>query len=538
MSHLIPPSIRPRLGRTRSHTSPSPRRPSNLEDTERASIDVDQQRSVTYGHTVSPEPPPSGTVGANTRPESRLSTESQRHTRLPHLHIHTHLPNLPGHHHFQKQPPAPATAANHNSKPHVTSRIAGDRPSSSSKQTSSPSPVSTSPVASREHGNHEIATLSPTGRERQSLRRTLSNRSTSRYNVQTDFSIGSHLLSPVALPTAQGLRGSSPSRGQGRPRAISDQSRPGLSREPTLSSAKTPEEITNAVATALERGNRQRQDNIASASQAHVEKLGHRAKEAEEEMRQRLDGVTKEGLEITRRLDYTYYNLLERIGCLTDMVAKFQSLGGQVGHLEEKLHRDMRGLGEETSEGIKGLRKAAEGRRQEKVYTLEERMKKGRERARALGERLEVARRQLADFEKREEEWRRRTRRKIKVAWVLSGLLIFLISVFLGVRANHASQMGFEDDWMEDIVKAKAGIRSSAPSLLNNTATDRLASSRLEERVRDVYIPQDVIDMLSTACLEDTRDQERHFSAAGPSESPQEEQEMASEERMRVFDEL
>lgn len=121
--------------------------------------------------------------------------------------------------------------------------------------------------------------------------------------------------------------------------------------------------------------------------------------------------------DITRRLDYTYYNLLEKIAALTSTIASFQELFESTSALFDDFEKETTSLGQDIRKQIVEFK---EFRPQvQKIEALEQRMKAGRTRADALNERLEVVRNKIDCWEKREVECQRRINRSLRVFWVV-----------------------------------------------------------------------------------------------------------------------
>jgi hypothetical protein len=79
----------------------------------------------------------------------------------------------------------------------------------------------------------------------------------------------------------------------------------------------------------LDRAEAKKVADRAAVTQKDVEKLRNITAEAEKELYGRLAAVNNTSVDITRRLDYTYYNLSEKVGNLVAIVKSFHSLSSQ-----------------------------------------------------------------------------------------------------------------------------------------------------------------------------------------------------------------
>lgn len=69
----------------------------------------------------------------------------------------------------------------------------------------------------------------------------------------------------------------------------------------------------------------------------------------------------------------------------------------------------------------------------QKIESLEERMRAGRQKAELLGGRLEVMRSEIDDWEKRETEWQMRVGRRLRIFWstIAAGVLALVVAIII-----------------------------------------------------------------------------------------------------------
>ncbi|KAJ9615594.1 hypothetical protein H2200_001669 [Cladophialophora chaetospira] len=183
---------------------------------------------------------------------------------------------------------------------------------------------------------------------------------------------------------------------------------------------------------ALERG-----DAARVARRIHVKKpdLLRRDQElqaGEEELRSKVSEITATGVEMTRRLDYGYYNLLEKVGNLVSMIGSFGSLAKQSETLIANFERESGRISEDTRRRIATFREGFDAR-DAKAQKLAERGERASTRATELSARLEAARMRVDEWEKREEKFRRAWDRVWGMClWTSVSIVVLVLAVVIG----------------------------------------------------------------------------------------------------------
>lgn len=136
---------------------------------------------------------------------------------------------------------------------------------------------------------------------------------------------------------------------------------------------------------------------------------------------------------MTRRLDYTYYNLLEKITALNSTIGSFQELSDSASTLLNDFERETANLDQDIRRQINDLKGFQP--QMQKANALEKRMKLGRQRVEDLGNRLEDVRREIDSWEQRESEWQSRVSRRLRILWAVMGSA-FLVVVLALILQN------------------------------------------------------------------------------------------------------
>lgn len=189
-------------------------------------------------------------------------------------------------------------------------------------------------------------------------------------------------------------------------------------------------------------------------------------------LRTKLSSVGSLAADITRRLDYTYYNLLERVSTLYSTIRTFQDLVDSSSTLQDDFERDNANLEQDFR---KQLGEFKEFRPQiDRIDVLEKRMSAGRNKMEALGKRLDSVRQEIEGWERRENEWQARVSRRLRIFWavIITATVFVVIAYVVQEWPNNIGQSSFSDGLLShqpetspSINGANAGIPSVLPEL-------------------------------------------------------------------------
>ena len=288
-------------------------------------------------------------------------------------------------------------------------------------------------------------------------------------------------------------------------------------RRRATSDPKPPAKVVKSpIENALDRAYEKKLAKIASITQKDVDRIKDQSIEAEEELRGRLDDLGQMATDMTRRLDYTYYSLLERIGTLVSTIHSFHSLSTQSRALVEGFEEGSEHLDTDIRQRIGKFRVSLQ-EREVRVGDLEKRGKKAGNKAARLGERLESARIIVEDWEKREGEAMRARARMWKGMWYA---FIGLIGVIM--------MLVIWKEWSSEADPVRAGLGTPRRGSLNESLVID------EELLREKQIPEDVKSILHGI---ETRRSKGGSTWTLPALSPVETAE-DDDKRLRALDEL
>ena len=200
----------------------------------------------------------------------------------------------------------------------------------------------------------------------------------------------------------------------------------------------------------LERAERVKKQRKFTVTQADVVRKDKDIEEAEEEMREKLEQIHIAGMDITRRLDYGYYNLLEKVGSLVGTIQSFQTLASQSGQLVVNFENESDRLDKDMRRRISSF-KTGFHERSDRVSKLEERGRNAQTKAENLGRRLENARVIVSNWSKREDRSRKVWGRFwSSISWCLLSALALILALVM-----------WKEWWFRgDPVKAGIGVPS------------------------------------------------------------------------------
>ncbi|KAL2840156.1 hypothetical protein BJY01DRAFT_236846 [Aspergillus pseudoustus] len=160
-------------------------------------------------------------------------------------------------------------------------------------------------------------------------------------------------------------------------------------------------------------------------------------------LRSALSVIGTLATDITRRLDYTYYGLLEKIAALNVTIASFQELSDSTSKMFEDFQRESTCLQQDIRKQVADLDEFHP--QMQKIEALEERMRASKARAKTLGNRLEAMRTEIERWDKREMEWQMRTNQRLRMFWgfVTAAILAILVAIVIQHWPGEKASPGF-----------------------------------------------------------------------------------------------
>ncbi|KAL2869413.1 uncharacterized protein BJX67DRAFT_330967 [Aspergillus lucknowensis] len=174
-----------------------------------------------------------------------------------------------------------------------------------------------------------------------------------------------------------------------------------------------------------------------------LQRVRDQRNKGEEYLRSALSVIGTLATDITRRLDYTYYGLLEKVAALNTTMASFQEVLDSTSKLFDDFQQETASLEKDIRKQVGDMDEFKP--QMQKIEALEERMRTGKARASALGNRLEAMRNEIERWDKREMEWQTRTKQRLRIFWgfVTVGILAILVAITIQHSPSEEASRGY-----------------------------------------------------------------------------------------------
>ncbi|KAH7408233.1 hypothetical protein DE146DRAFT_366105 [Phaeosphaeria sp. MPI-PUGE-AT-0046c] len=173
-----------------------------------------------------------------------------------------------------------------------------------------------------------------------------------------------------------------------------------------------------------------------------VEREWKRVEARERDLRAALTLLSDQSLKTSRRLDDTYYAILEKVSVLRQTIGSLQELSGLTKELHENFASDTKELIDDAQGQFDGF--DAFDSQQQQVLGLEDRIRSGKKKADSLTDRLAKAKERVDAWAQAETEWEAKNTRRTRIFWGILGCIIVLVLAL--VMAHHLRPIHSEHD--------------------------------------------------------------------------------------------
>lgn len=185
------------------------------------------------------------------------------------------------------------------------------------------------------------------------------------------------------------------------------------------------------------------------------------------ELRNAIMGLNKLSNDITRRLDNTYYSVLEKLSMLQSHIMSMKELASMTKQLNEDFKTESEEVLNDVEIQIEGFKGFED--QQKRIEELQERVMAGRERIKTLGDRVDVVRERVEGWEKAEGEWQEKTRKRLRILWILMAVVAAVLVALMGFRYTPARTQvdmlkGVNTSSLEEIMPDLERIRNQSVS--------------------------------------------------------------------------
>lgn len=195
--------------------------------------------------------------------------------------------------------------------------------------------------------------------------------------------------------------------------------------------------------------------------------------------------------ETTRRLDDTYYAVLEKLNMLQGTITDLKELAGMSQELDESFKVESQELVTELEQQVDSFGQFDD--QQKRILELRGRIHTGRDKVDALSRRVDVVRERIEGWERADMEWQERTRKRLKIIWIIMSVLVFsLVLLFIGAQYAPSSD---DISALADLALGKeggqpnlseiAGNRSESVAAMMDEVREAIGSRRGDGSVED-----------------------------------------------------
>lgn len=173
-----------------------------------------------------------------------------------------------------------------------------------------------------------------------------------------------------------------------------------------------------------------------------MEKVRRENEKSEKELREGLQRLEERGMQSTRRLDETYYMLLEKAATLRQTVAAMQDLVRESQAARDRFQSQSADLQREAESGLSGFDDFAD---QEKtVQSFVDRLDGSKSRTQRLNDRLAVAMKGVEAYERKLRAAQAKRRKQLGFTW--ASVLAIVVLIFALLVARHHKELEVELD--------------------------------------------------------------------------------------------
>ena len=152
-------------------------------------------------------------------------------------------------------------------------------------------------------------------------------------------------------------------------------------------------------------------------------------------LRNALNELSDVAQESARRLDFTYYTILEKVGSLQASISEMQDLSTAANHALDEFQKNSQGIETEMVSQIEGFGTFQQQR--ERLKGLQDRIATGVVQADELNARLEHAQKRAEEWDREEDEWQARTSIRLRIGWASMLTVIILVFGLITLKRSY-----------------------------------------------------------------------------------------------------
>lgn len=171
----------------------------------------------------------------------------------------------------------------------------------------------------------------------------------------------------------------------------------------------------------------------------------------------------------TTRLDETYYAVLEKTSALQNTITALKDLAGASREIYGTFEKESRVLEGDISGQLNALGRFDD--QQNTIELLQTRIQSGRAKVQSLSGRVDIVRDHVESWERADQEWQNRTRRRLKVIWsvmfvvTVALITLFLMADFSGTKSSTGSPDMADESMTRTLRHTSLNISRVVPAL-------------------------------------------------------------------------
>jgi hypothetical protein len=154
------------------------------------------------------------------------------------------------------------------------------------------------------------------------------------------------------------------------------------------------------------------------------------------ELRNAIMGLNTLSNSTTRRLDNTYYGVLEKLSVLQSTLMSMKELASMTKKLNEEFTTESEGVFRDVEIQLDGFGDFED--QQKRIGGLQERVMAARDRIKTLGGRVDIVKEKVDSWEKAEGEWQEKTRKRLRILWMLMAVIGVVLLGLMGFQYSPA----------------------------------------------------------------------------------------------------
>lgn len=182
----------------------------------------------------------------------------------------------------------------------------------------------------------------------------------------------------------------------------------------------------------------------------------------------------------TARLDNTYYSILSKFSTLQHTILGLQDLCTTARELNNSFIHGSENLTHEISDQLAELSDYSQ--QEARIKELHARIVAGKKKVEKLSERVDVVRQRTTTWSRVEASWEEKTRRRIKLFWALSAVVLVLVVGGMIWQYTPTRQGGVEE---RQVPLGKEGVKEVVAQLVNESLERRGEEKRILDELRE-----------------------------------------------------